>query len=165
MSLQEEVARLTGKLVFEVSSAPLTKFLGMLKTAETAMARVGEEAQQLQAQLNKTFGVSGKGLGSERIKLNADIRRSLDKELATETKLSKLRRQQFTEGLAQQRLIAAGTKQEAWLQTNSLKAQQQAAVLLSKQHRAQQEALKVELGKAKLNTTAEQSALRQAQPC
>jgi tape measure domain-containing protein len=162
MSVQDEIARLTGRLVFEVSSAPLTKFLGMLKTAETAMARVGKEAQQLQAQLNKTFGVSSKGLGSERIKLNADIRRSLDKELATETKLSKLRRQQFTEGLAQQRLIAAGTKQEAWLQTNSLKAQQQQAVLLSKQHRAQQEALKVELGKAKLNTTAEQSALRQA---
>jgi len=162
MSLQEEVARLTGKLVFEVSSAPLTKFLGMLKTAETAMSRVGKEAQQLQTQLNKTFGVSSKGLGSERIKLNADIRRSLDKELATETKLSKLRRQQFAERLAQQRLIASGTKQESWLQTNSLKAQQQAAVLLSKQHRAQQEALKVELGKAKLNTTAEQSAFRQA---
>lgn len=162
MSVQDEIARLTGKLVFEVSSAPLTKFLGMLKQASQQMQSVGRQAEQLQTRLNKAFGVSSKGLGSERIKLNADIRRSLDKELATETKLSKLRRQQFTEGLAQQRLIAAGTKQEAWLQTNSLKAQQQQAVLLSKQHRAQQEALKVELGKAKLNTTAEQSALRQA---
>ena len=162
MSLQETIATLTGKLVFEVSSAPLTKFLGMLTTAETAMKRLDREAKQLQAQLNKTFGVSGKGLGSERIKLNADIRRSLDKELTTETKLSKLRRQQFAEGLAQQRLVSAGTRQESWLQTNALKTQQQQAILLSKQHRAQQEALKVELGKAKLNATAEQSALRQA---
>jgi tape measure domain-containing protein len=162
MSLQEEVARLTGKLVFEVSSAPLTKFLGMLKTAETAMARVGKEAQQLQAQLNKTFGVSSKGLGSERIKLNADIRRSLDKELATETKLSKLRRQQFAEGLAQQRLIAAGTKQESWLQSAALKDQVQRAVVAAKLQKVQQETIKTKLGEAKLQGAAEQSALRQA---
>lgn len=162
MSLQEEVARLTGKLVFEVSSAPLTKFLGMLKTAETAMARVGKEAQQLQAQLNKTFGVSGKGLGSERIKLNGDIRRSLDKELATETKLSKLRRQQFAEGLAQQRLIAAGTKQESWLQSATLKDQVQRAVVAAKLQKVQQETIKTKLGEAKLQGAAEQSALRQA---
>ncbi|MFP0195974.1 tape measure protein [Pseudomonas sp. PHC1] len=162
MSIQEEIARLTGKLVFEVSSAPLTKFLGMLKTAETAMARVGKEAQQLQAQLNKTFGVSGKGLGSERIKLNADIRRSLDKELVTETKLSKLRRQQFTTQLAEQRLISAGTRQEGLLQSNALKEQVARAVLQAKQHKAQQEALKVELGRAKVQASAEQSQLRQA---
>ena len=162
MSIQEEIARLTGKLVFEVSSAPLTKFLGMLKTAETAMARVGKEAQQLQAQLNKTFGVSGKGLGSERIKLNADIRRSLDKELATETKLSKLRRQQFAEGLAQQRLIAAGTKQESWLQSAALKDQVQRAVVAAKLQKVQQETIRTKLGEAKLHGAAEQSALRQA---
>jgi tape measure domain-containing protein len=160
--INEEIARLTGSLVFKADWAPLERMLAMLKTAETAMKRLDREAKQLQAQLNKTFGVSGKGLGSERIKLNADIRRSLDKELATETKLSKLRRQQFAEGLAQQRLVSAGTRQESWLQTNALKTQQQQAILMSKQHRAQQEALKVELGKAKLNATAEQSALRQA---
>ena len=162
MSLQEEVARLTGKLVFEVSSAPLTKFLGMLKTAETAMSRVGKEAQQLQAQLNKTFGVSGKGMGSERIKLNADIRRSLDKELATETKLSKLRRQQFQTSLAEQKLVATGERQQAWLLTDKLKAQTQSAVLASKQYKAQQEALKVDLGRARVTATSEQSAIRQA---
>lgn len=162
MSVQDEIARLTGKLVFEVSSAPLTKFLGMLKQASQQMQSVGRQAEQLQKQLNLKFGVSGRGASAQKLKLDAEVRKSLDKELATETKLSKLRRQQFTEGLAQQRLIAAGTKQEAWLQTNSLRSQQQAAVLLSKQHKAQQESLKVELGKAKLNATAEQSAIRQA---
>lgn len=162
MSVNEEIARLTGKLVFDVSSAPLTRFLGMLKTAETAMARVGKEAQQLQAKLNKAFNVSGKGVSAERVKLNDEIRRSLDKELAIETKLSKLRRQQFAEGLAQQRLIAAGTRQESWMQSAALKDQIQRAVVAAKLQKVQQETLKTKLGEAKLQGAAEQSALRQA---
>ncbi|MCQ6258400.1 tape measure protein [Pseudomonas sp. Q11] len=161
--INEEVARLTGKLVFDVNTSPLQRFMAMLKAAEASMARVGKEATALQAKLSKAFNISAsKGASAERMKLDASIRRSLDKELLTETKLSKLRRQQFATQISEQKLVSAGTKQEAWLQTNALKAQQQQAVLLSKQHKAQQEALKVELGKAKLNTTAEQSALRQA---
>ncbi|QYY82138.1 hypothetical protein [Pseudomonas germanica] len=162
MSVQDEIARLTGKLVFEVSSAPLTKFLGMLKQASQQMQSVGRQAEQLQTRLNKAFGVSSKGLGSERIKLNADIRRSLDKELATETKLSKLRRQQFQTSLAEQKLVATGERQQAWLLTDKLKAQSQSAVLASKQYKAQQEALKVDLGRARVTATSEQSAIRQA---
>lgn len=159
----EEIARLTGKLVFDVNTSPLQRFMAMLKAAEASMARVGKEATALQAKLSKAFNISAsKGASAERMKLDASIRRSLDKELSTETKLSKLRRQQFATQISEQKLVSAGTKQEAWLQTNALKAQQQQAVLLSKQHKAQQEALKVELGKAKLNTTAEQSQLRQA---
>jgi tape measure domain-containing protein len=160
--INEEIARLTGKLVFEADWAPLQRMLAMLKTAETAMKRLDREAKQLQAQLNKTFGVSGKGLGSERIKLNADIRRSLDKELATETKLSKLRRQQFQATLAEQKLVSTGERQQAWLITDKLKAQTQGAVLASKQYKAQQEALKVDLGRARVTATSEQSAIRQA---
>lgn len=162
MSINEEIARLTGKLVFDINATPLQRFLSMLKAAEASMARVGKEATALQAKLNKAFSVNSKATSAERMKLDASIRRSLDKELATDTKLSKLRRQQFATQLAQQKLVSAGTRQESWMQTNALKTQQQQAVLLSKQHKAQQEALKVELGKAKLNTTAEQSALRQA---
>ncbi|UVM74189.1 hypothetical protein [Pseudomonas alvandae] len=159
----EEIARLTGKLVFDVDTSPLQRFMAMLKAAEASMARVGREAAALQTKLSKAFNISaGKGASAERMKLDASIRRSLDKEFLTETKLSKLRRQQFATQITEQKLVSAGTKQEAWLQTNALKAQQQQAVLLSKQHKAQQESLKVELGKAKLNTTAEQSQLRQA---
>ncbi|WP_285376032.1 hypothetical protein [Pseudomonas sp. lyk4-TYG-107] len=162
MSLQEEVARLTGKLVFEVSSAPLTRFLGILKQAEKQMQSVGRHAEQLQKQLNMKFGVSGKGASAQRLKFDAEVRKSLDKELATETKLSKLRRQQFTTQLAEQRLISAGTRQEGLLQSNALKDQVARAVLQAKQHKAQQEALKVELGRAKVQASAEQSQLRQA---
>lgn len=162
MSVNENIATLTGKLVFDVNAAPLGKFLSMLKAAEASMARVGKSAEQVQAKLNKAFNVNSKAASAEKLKLDAQIRKSLDKELSTETKLSRLRRQQFATQIAEQRLVSAGIKQEAWLQTNALKTQQQQAVLLSKQHKAQQEALKVELGKAKLNTTAEQSQLRQA---
>ena len=162
MSVNEEIARLTGKLVFDVNTSPLQRFLSMLKAAEASMARVGKSAEQMQAKLNKAFNVNSKATSAERMKLDGAIRKSLDKELATETKLSKLRRQQFATQIAEQRLVSAGTRQESWMQTNALKTQQQQAVLLSKQHRAQQEALKVKLGEAKLNATAEQSALRQA---
>lgn len=162
MSVQDEIARLTGKLVFEVSSAPLTKFLGMLKQASQQMQSVGRQAEQLQKQLNLKFGVSGKGASAQKLKLDAEVRKSLDKELATEVKLSKLRRQQFTEGLAQQRLIAAGTKQESWLQSAALKDQVQRAVVAAKLQKVQQETIKTKLGEAKLQGAAEQSALRQA---
>lgn len=162
MSLQEEVARLTGKLVFEVSSAPLTKFLGMLKQAEKQMQSVGRHAEQLQKQLNIKFGVSDKGASAQRLKFDAEVRKSLDKELATETKLSKLRRQQFQTSLAEQKLVATGERQQAWLLTDKLKAQTQSAVLASKQYKAQQEALKVDLGRARVTATSEQSAIRQA---
>lgn len=160
MSLQEEVARLTGKLVFEVSSAPLQKFLGMLKTAENAMTRVGREAEALQKKLNLKLGITQ--AKDAKLKADAAVQQSLSKQLATEMKLSKLRRQQFAEGLAQQRLVSAGKREESFLQSAALKEQIAQAVLSSKQHKAQQEALKTQLGQAKLQASAEQSKIREA---
>lgn len=162
MSIQEEIARLTGKLVFEVSSAPLTKFLGMLKQAEKQMKSVGRQAEQLQKQLNMKFGVSGKGASAQRLKLDAEVRKSLDKELATETKLSKLRRQQFTTQLAEQKLVSAGKREEVFHQSAALKAQVQSAIVAARAQKAQQEVLKTQLGQAKLQAAAEQSKLREA---
>jgi tape measure domain-containing protein len=160
--INEEVARLTGKLVFDVNTSPLQRFMAMLKAAEASMARVGKEATALQAKLSKAFNISDKGASAERTKLDASIRKSLDKELATEVKLSKLRRQQFMTEITQQKLIATGTRQESWQQTNALKDQQHRAVLAAKQQKAQQEALKTELGRARIQASAEQSQLRQA---
>ncbi|WLH44232.1 tape measure protein [Pseudomonas beijingensis] len=160
--INEEVARLTGKLVFDVNTSPLQRFMAMLKAAEASMARVGKEATALQAKLSKAFNISGKGASAERTKLDASIRKSLDKELATEVKLSKLRRQQFMTEITQQKLIATGTRQESWQQTNALKDQQHRAVLAAKQQKAQQEALKTELGRSRIQASAEQSQLRQA---
>lgn len=160
MSLQEEVARLTGKLAFEVSSAPLQKFLGMLKTAENAMTRVGCEAEALQKKLNLKLGITQ--AKDAKLKADAAVQQSLSKQLATEMKLSKLRRQQFAEGLAQQRLVSAGKREESFLQSAALKEQIAQAVLSSKQHKAQQEALKTQLGQAKLQASAEQSKIREA---
>lgn len=162
MSFNEEIARLTGKLVFDVNASSLQRFMSMMKAAETTMTRIGKEASVLQGKLNKAFNINTKGVLAERAKLDGAVRKSLDKELATETKLSKLRRQQFATQLAEQKLVSAGTRQESLLQNDALRTQQQQAVLLAKQHKAQQEALKVELGKRKLMVSAEQSQLRQA---
>lgn len=157
---EEIIAQLVGVLKFAVDSSGLQRFTQMMKTAESQMARLGKQAEQLQTKLGKAFNVTGKSAG--KLKLDADIRRSLDKELATETKLSKLRRQQFTTELQHQKLISAGTKQEAWLQSAALKDQIQRAVVAAKQQKVQQEALKTRLGEAKLSAAAEQSQLRQA---
>lgn len=157
---EEIIAQLVGVLKFAVDSSGLQRFTQMMKTAESQMARLGKQAEQLQTKLGKAFNVTGKSAG--KLKLDADIRRSLDKELAAETKLSKLRRQQFTTELQHQKLISAGTKQEAWLQSAALKDQIQRAVVAAKQQRVQQESLKTKLGEAKLQGAAEQSQLRQA---
>ena len=160
--IDENIAKLTGKLVFDINAGPLHRFLSMLKTAEASMRRVGKEAEALSAKLNKTFGVTGKGASAEKIKLDTAVRKSLDKELSTETKLSKLRRQQFVTQLAEQKLIATGQREEAFLQSAVLRDQVQRAVLAAKQQKAQQESLRTELGKAKLQATVEQSRIREA---
>ncbi|MGY1446246.1 tape measure protein [Pseudomonas chlororaphis] len=161
-SINEEIARLTGTLKFNVDAGPLHRFMSMLKTSEKAMRRIGREAELLSAKLNKAFGITGKGASAERLKLDAAVRKSLDKELQTEVRLSKLKRQQFVIQLAEKKLIATGKREEAFLQSAALKSQIQSAVLANKQQKALQESIKTDLSKAKLQASAEQSQLRQA---
>jgi len=160
--IEETIAKLVGRLVFDVESGRLSQFMQMLKASEAAMKRVGKEAELLSAKLNKAFGVTGKGVHAEKLKLDAAVRKSLDKELQAEVRLSKLKRQQFVTQLAEQKLIATGKREEAFLQSAALKSQIQSAVLASKQQKALQESIKTDLGKAKLQASVEQSQLRQA---
>lgn len=160
MSMNEEIARLKGSLFFKVDPSGLQRFLGMLKTAETAMAKTGKQADAFSARLNKAFGV--KQNSAQRAKLDAEIRRSQDKELSTELKLSRLRRSQFATKLAEQKLTSAGTREQAFIQNSALKGQIASSILAAKQHRAQQESLKVDLGKQKLQAGLEQSKIREA---
>ncbi|MEN2396832.1 hypothetical protein [Pseudomonas halotolerans] len=157
--MNEIISQLVGALKFSVDSSGLQRFTQMMKTAESQMTRLGKQATQLQTKLNKSLNIGNKS--SSKLKLDADVRRSLDKELALETKLTKLRRQQFSTELAQQKLVYAGAKQEASLQSAALKDQIQRAVVAAKQQKVQQEALKTRLGEAKLTAAAEQSQLRQ----
>lgn len=160
MSLQETVAVLTGKLVFDIDGGPLRRFTQMLASSQKQMAAMAKQADTLSARLNKAFGV--KQNSAQRTKLDADLRRSLDKELSAELKLSHLRRSQFATKLAEQKLTSAGTREQAFIQNSALKGQIASSVLAAKQYRAQQEALKVDLGKQKLQAGLEQSKLREA---
>lgn len=160
MSMHEEIARLTGVLQFDVKTAPLLAFEAMLKRTQTLMTRMMTTADELNKRLDKKLNISAK----REAKATADVaaERSLTKQLATEQKLARLKRTQFATQLAEQKLVANGKREESFLQSAALKQQVTAAVLSAKQHKAQQEALKVEVGKAKLQATAEQSKLREA---
>lgn len=160
MSLQETIAVLTGKLVFDIDGGPLRRFTQMLASSQKQMAAMAKQADTLSSRLNKAFGV--KQNSAQRTKLDADLRRSLDKELSAELKLSRLRRSQFATKLAEQKLTSAGTREQAFIQGSALKGQIASSVLAAKQYRAQQESLKIDLGKQKLQAGLEQSKLREA---
>lgn len=156
----EEIARLTGTLVFDVKTGPLLAFEQMLKRVQASMVSVMRTADDLNKKLDRKLGISTKRDASTAA--NAAAQKSLDKQIATEGKLSRLRQSQFRAALAEQKLTSAGKREESFLQSASLKQQVTAAVLSAKQHKAQQESLKVDLGRAKLQATAEQSKIREA---
>lgn len=158
----EVIAKLVGVLQFKADYKNLIAMEQRLKSVEALMKRMGAEATALQAKLNKSFNITGKGANTAKLKADALVTKSLDKELATETKLSRLRRQQFQTQLAEQKLTFTGERNAGLLQGDKLKAQTQSAVLAAKQHKAAQESLKVDLGRAKLQGTVEQSKIREA---
>ena len=162
MSLMENIATLTGTLKFLVDMTGLNKFQSALKRTEAQMRALDKQASALQAKLNKSFGITGKGSNAAKAKAVAALSRSLDKELLLETRLSKLQRQQYQTALASQKLVATGQREQIWQQSASLKQQIQSATLQARQYKTQQEALRVDLGKAKLQASAETSQLRQA---
>lgn len=159
-SHSEEIARLTGSLIFDVKTGPLLAFEAMLKRVQASMAGMMKTADDLNKRLDRKLGISAKRDASTAA--NAAAQKSLDKQIATEGKLSRLRQSQFRAALAEQKLTSAGKREESFLQSATLKQQVTAAVLSAKQHKAQQESLKVDLGRAKLQATAEQSKIREA---
>lgn len=156
----EEIARLTGTLVFDVKAGPLLSFEAMLKRVQASMVGMMRTADDLSKRLDKKFNITTKRDASSAA--NAAVQKSLDKQIATEGKLSRLRQSQFRAQLAEQKLTSAGKREESFLQSATLKQKITAAVLSAKQHKAEQESLKVDLGRAKLQATSEQSKLREA---
>ena len=157
--ITEEIARLTGVLQFDVKTAPLLAFEAMLTRTQTLMVAMMRTADDLNKRLDKKFDIAAK----RQAKTTADVavEKRLTKQLATEQKLARLKRTQFTTQLAEQKLLFNGKREDSFLQSVSLKQQVTSAVLSAKQHKAQQEALKVDLGRAKLQATAEQSKIRE----
>lgn len=160
--IQENIARLTSKMVFDVETGPLLSFMNMLKRAEMSMARVGKQAEALQAKLNKAFNVNGKGVGAERLKQSAAYQRSLDKEFSLEQKHARAKEAVFKAQLMQQKLVSAGTKEQVFLQNAAVKAQIAQAVASAKEQKVLQEKLKTKHGEAKVTATLQQAKLREA---
>ncbi|MDB6049325.1 MAG: hypothetical protein JWR17_2071, partial [Pseudomonas sp.] len=140
--LNEEIAQLTGKLVFDVKTAPLQAFLSLMERASIQMKALGREAAELQKKLDFKLGV--RGSNTDRAKLDSSIAASAARELKLELAIQKARRATFAAELQGQKLTSAGTKESSFLATQALKDKQYAAVLASKEARAATDQLKTQ---------------------
>jgi hypothetical protein len=157
--IHENIATLTGSLKFLIDIAGLRKFSAMLASADKQMQQFSKQAEALQKKLNMKFGVTG---NAAQAKIDGAIQKSLDKQIATKQKLSRLQHAQNTAAISQRKLVATGQREEAFLQSASLKQQVASAILAAKQQKVQQELLKTKLGEARVQATSEQSKIREA---
>lgn len=141
MSFHENIARLTGQLNFDVDTGGLSKFQQMLKRTQQMMMQVSKEAEALQQKLNLKLGVKS---SADKAKLDTAVRHNLDRELRLERAAQQARSETFKAELLQQKLVSAGTKENAALQTQLLKDKIQQAVLDAKSAKASQEKLKAQ---------------------
>ena len=161
MSIHSEIiAQLIGVLKFNIDASGLHRFNAMMKTTERQMTQLGKQAEALQKKLSMKLGI--KTTSADRAKLDAAVMKSQNKELATHQKIARLQHAQNTAALSAQKLVATGRKEEAFLQSASLKQQVVQAVLAAKQQKVQQELLKTKLGERKVQAASEQSQIRQA---
>lgn len=142
MSMNEEIARLTGSLFFKVDPSGLQRFLGMLKSAEVAMAKVGKQADAVSARMGKSLGL--KVDTTAQAKLDKQLRSSLDRELRGEVLLQKAKRATFQAELQGQKLQFAGQRELAFLSNAAIRDKQAMAVFEAKAQAAQAAKLKVQ---------------------
>ncbi|MBT9302902.1 hypothetical protein, partial [Pseudomonas sp. TAE6080] len=135
MSIREEIARLTGRLVFEVNSAPLQRFQTLMNRSAQTMAKFGEEYNKLAAAMNKTLKLKVDTTALDRAK--GKLNNALNRELRSEVALANQRRLTFAAELSQQKLSYTGTKEQQRLVSNLVRSQQQGAVVAAKAHAQQ----------------------------
>lgn len=149
----ETIAKLTGKLLFDIDVHPLQRFLSMLLSAETQMKRLGAEAEQLSKALNMKLGITGNTEAKQ--KLDTQVQQNLAKSLKLEQAVQRTRRETFQAEIAGQKLTSLGTKENGLLQNNLLKTKIAQAVLDAKSAKVEQEKLKT----AGISIRQEQSVL------
>lgn len=135
MSIQEEIARLTGKLVFDVDSRGLQQLTAMMHRAGVQMNKLGAEYNKLAAQVSKKLklDVDTSGVDKAKAKLDSALKRQHRAEVA----LGNQQRTTFAAELSQQKLKYTVTKQQQSLANGLLKSQQDAAVIAAKAHAIQ----------------------------
>lgn len=135
MSVKEEIARLTGKLVFDVDSRQLQHFQTLMARSTQQMSKMGAEYNKLAASMNKSLKMKVDTTAFDKAKSKVD--RALAREHRAEVALANQKRTTFTAELSQQKLTYAGTKQQANLVSGLLKSQQEGAVVAAKAHAVQ----------------------------
>jgi len=125
-----------------VDLAGLNKFKQGMEQARQKVLQMQREVVSLQKTLGKKLGLNtaaGKGDG----KLSASVAQSMQREQKLAAAVQRTRRETFRAELEQQKLVAAGTRDNAVLHTQALKQQQAAAVLEAKRSKAELERLKI----------------------
>ena len=138
MSINDEIARLTGKLVFEVDSRQLHRLQSLMTRSTQQMALLGAQYNKLAASMNKSLklNVDTSAIDKAKAKLN----NALSREHRAEVALGNQRRQTLASELSQQKLQYAGTKEQTRLVSNLVKSQQEGAVVAAKAHAVQMRA-------------------------
>ncbi|MBD8737922.1 tape measure protein [Pseudomonas fluorescens] len=142
MSLQETIAVLTGKLVFDIDGGPLRRFTQMLASSQKQMAAMAKQADALSARMSKSLGL--KVDTAAQAKLDKQLRSSLDRELRGEVLLQKAKRATFQAELQGQKLQFAGQRELAFLSNAAIRDKQALAVLEAKAQAAQAAKLKTQ---------------------
>jgi hypothetical protein len=140
MSLNEEIARLTGRLVFEVDSRQLHRFQSLMTRSTQQMAQLGAQYNKLAASMNKSLKLKLNVDTSEINKAKAKLNNSLSREHRAEVALGNQRRTTFAAELSQQKLQYAGTKQQYALGSEVLASQREGAIVAAKAHATQMRA-------------------------
>ncbi|MGH8386697.1 MAG: hypothetical protein ACRESJ_14565 [Pseudomonas sp.] len=138
MNVNEEIARLTGKLVFDVNSAPLQRFQALMARSTQHMAKMGAEYNKLAASMNKSLKLQVDTTAIDKAK--AKLNNALSREHRAESALANQKRTTLTAELSQQKLKFAGTKEQSNLVSNLVKSQQEGAVVAAKAHAVQMRA-------------------------
>lgn len=136
--ITEEIARLTGKLVFEVDSGPLHRFQTLMARSTQHMAKMGAEYNKLAAAMNKSLKLKVDTTAFDKAK--EKLNNALSREHRAEAALGNQKRTTFAAELSQQKLQFAGTKEQTRLVSNLVKSQQEGAVVAAKAHAVQMRA-------------------------
>lgn len=132
----ETIAQLVGKLAFQVDTAGLQRFNKMLQQASQQMNKLGTDYQKLAQQMTK--GLKLKIDVSDAEKAKAKLSHAMSREAKASKALSDQKRTTFQAELANQKLTFAGAKQQNNLVSQSVKDQQNAAVIAAKNFATQQ---------------------------
>lgn len=128
--MNEEIARLTGTLRFNVESAGFQRFNRMMQNANNQLRQFAQDYGKLSAQMAK--GLKLKLDSSQVDKAKTKLDSAIKRQARAEAAFSNQQRKTFTTELTQQKLRYAGTKAQNQLNSVALQSQKDAAIVAAK---------------------------------